>query len=115
MIRRRKAFLTAMAELLRRRRALQGSLQALSHPEGSIAGLSTDYLRTADVVQRMQQNLDKDHSLVRRFTGGIIHQVREAAHPPISHQKPPWCKSCLLLMQGRQATCLTWLCDTGGT
>lgn len=76
IIRRRKAFLTAMAELLRRRRAIQGSLPATDNlPEGSIAGLSTDYLRTADAVERMQHNLEKDHSLVRRFTGGIVHQV----------------------------------------
>ena len=46
-----------------------------AQPEGSIAGLSTDYLRAADTVERLQQNLDKDHSLVRRFTGGIVHQV----------------------------------------
>ncbi len=66
-----------MAELLRRRRAIQASLASPSVPEGSIAGLSTDYLRTADAVERMQQNLDKDHSIVRRFTGGIVHQARQ--------------------------------------
>ncbi|BDA42397.1 hypothetical protein COCOBI_03-2840 [Coccomyxa sp. Obi] len=75
ILRRRRAFLAAMAELLRRRRAIQASLASPSVPEGSIAGLSTDYLRTADSVERMQQNLDKDHSIVRRFTGGIVHQV----------------------------------------
>ena len=75
-IRRRRAFLAAMAELLRRRRAIQAGMQATPvRPEGSIAGLSTDYLRAADTVERLQQNLDKDHSLVRRFTGGIVHQV----------------------------------------
>ncbi len=83
--RRRRAFLAAMAELLRRRRAIQASLASPSVPEGSIAGLSTDYLRTADAVERMQQNLDKDHSIVRRFTGGIVHQARAplACSPPV--------------------------------
>ena len=77
VVRRRRAFLTAMAELLRRRRAIQAGMQPTpERPEGSIAGLSSDYLRAADTVERVQQNLEKDHSLVRRFTGGIVHQVR---------------------------------------
>ena len=79
IVRRRRAFLTAMAELLRRRRAIQAGMQPTpERPEGSIAGLSSDYLRAADTVERVQQNLEKDHSLVRRFTGGIVHQVRLA-------------------------------------
>ena len=86
ILRRRRAFLTAMAELLRRRRAIQGSLPAADNvPEGSIDGLSTDYLRPADAVERMHQNLEKDHSIVRRFTGGIVHQV------PLTTHKMPRC------------------------
>ena len=41
-----------------------------------MAGLSTDYLRAADAAERLQQNLDKDHALLRRFTAGVLHQAR---------------------------------------
>ncbi len=54
-------------------------------PEGTVAGLSTDYLRAADAAERLQQNLDKDHALLRRFTAGVLHQVRPAATQPV-----PW-------------------------
>ena len=38
VLRRRKAFLMAMAEILRRRRAIIAGLQALPHPDPSVAG-----------------------------------------------------------------------------
>ena len=40
VLRRRKAFLMAMAEILRRRRAIIAGLQALPHPDPSVAGAS---------------------------------------------------------------------------
>ena len=39
------------------------------------AGLSNNYLRVGELVERMKGNLFKDHYLVRRFIGGIVHQV----------------------------------------
>ena len=47
-----------------------------------MAGLSTDYLRVADAAERLQQNLDKDHALLRRFTAGVLHQARFPVVPP---------------------------------
>ena len=55
--------------------------QMTAAPEGTVAGLSTDYLRAADAAERLQQNLDKDHALLRRFTAGVLHQAR----PSLSH------------------------------
>ena len=40
------------------------------------AGLSNNYLRVGELADRMKNNLDKDHYLVRRFIGGIVHQVK---------------------------------------
>lgn len=57
-------------------------------PEGTVAGLSTDYLRAADAAERLQQNLDKDHALLRRFTAGVLHQARP--------RYPIWRTACLL-------------------
>ena len=42
----------------------------------SCAGLSNNYLRVGELADRMKNNLDKDHYLVRRFIGGIVHQVK---------------------------------------
>ena len=39
VLRRRKAFLMAMSEILRRRRAIMAGLQALPHPDPSVAGV----------------------------------------------------------------------------
>ena len=40
-----------------------------------LAGISNSWLRMFDLMERMRNNLEKDHSLVRRFTGGVVHQV----------------------------------------
>ena len=40
-----------------------------------LAGISNSWLRMFDLTERMRNNLEKDHSLVRRFTGGVVHQV----------------------------------------
>ncbi len=41
VLRRRKQFLVGMAEILRRRRAIVAGLQALPHPDPSVAGVCT--------------------------------------------------------------------------
>ena len=135
VLKRRKQFLVGMAEILRRRRAIVAGLQALPHPDPSVAGvfigdaqwspssqyvfwlvfsaqlgmhrsqvsnsrqnlaghlelnmnphaccsgLSNNYLRVGEMAERMRNNLDKDHQLVRRFIGGIVHQVGTVIAP----------------------------------
>ena len=46
------------------------------------AGLSNNYLRVGELAERMKDNLFKDHYLVRRFIGGIVHQVRGSHAAP---------------------------------
>ena len=46
------------------------------------AGLSNYYLRVGELAERMKDNLFKDHYLVRRFIGGIVHQVRGSHAAP---------------------------------
>lgn len=58
-------------------------LQVTAAPEGTVAGLSTDYLRAADAAERLQQNLDKDHALLRRFTAGVLHQACSPVVPQV--------------------------------
>ncbi len=67
-------------------------------PEGTVAGLSTDYLRAADAAERLQQNLEKDHALLRRFTAGVLHQACPALppRPPTRSQGLP-CQPLLRL------------------
>ena len=74
------SLLEVLGSLPHQRLLLGMSLQASAwHSNNALllllAGISNSWLRMFDLMERMRNNLEKDHSLVRRFTGGVVHQV----------------------------------------
>ncbi len=63
------------------RHGLAGHVELARNTHACCAGLSNNYLRVGEMAERMKNNLDKDHQLVRRFIGGIVHQVMPVTAP----------------------------------